>query len=149
MPEAPARENAAGENRWDDGLAVDAALDTLGQEDPRAAELVKLRYYAALTLPETAAVLGVSTRLRGRPILPNASIPRAASLRTRRGYPFSVDAQIRVKVDRPFHFVEASLLAGRKFRSTLRSLRPRAPPIRLETGLPESEASIHPYPSLA
>ncbi|MGI6419778.1 MAG: ECF-type sigma factor [Thermoguttaceae bacterium] len=34
MSEAPAIEIAAGENRWDDVLAVDAALDALGQEDP-------------------------------------------------------------------------------------------------------------------
>jgi len=64
--EVPAIENLAGENRWDDVVAVDAALDVLGQEDPRAAELVKLRYFAGLTLPEAAAVLGVSTRTADR-----------------------------------------------------------------------------------
>jgi RNA polymerase sigma factor (TIGR02999 family) len=62
----PAMENSAEENRWDDVLAVDAALDALGQEDPRGAELVKLRYFAGLTLPEAAAVLGVSTRTADR-----------------------------------------------------------------------------------
>jgi RNA polymerase sigma factor (TIGR02999 family) len=56
----------AEENRWDDVLAVDVALDALKQEDPRAAELVKLRYFAGLTLPEAATVLGVSTRTADR-----------------------------------------------------------------------------------
>jgi RNA polymerase sigma factor (TIGR02999 family) len=64
--ELPEIEDAAEENRWDDVLAVDAALDALGQEDPRAAELVKLRYFAGLPLPEAAAVLGVSTRTADR-----------------------------------------------------------------------------------
>jgi RNA polymerase sigma factor (TIGR02999 family) len=64
--EVPAIENPAEEDRWDDVLAVDAALDALGQEDPRAAELVKLRYFAGLTLPEAAAALGVSTRTADR-----------------------------------------------------------------------------------
>jgi len=56
----------AEESRWDDVLAVDAALDALGQEDPRAAELVKLRYFAGLTLPEAAAVMGVCNRTADR-----------------------------------------------------------------------------------
>jgi RNA polymerase sigma factor (TIGR02999 family) len=64
--EVAAIENGAEENRWDDVLAVDAALDALGHEDPRAAELVKLRYFAGLTLPEAAAALGVSTRTADR-----------------------------------------------------------------------------------
>jgi DNA-directed RNA polymerase specialized sigma24 family protein len=32
----------------------------LKARDPRAAELVKLRYYAGLTVPQAAQVLGVS-----------------------------------------------------------------------------------------
>jgi RNA polymerase sigma factor (TIGR02999 family) len=59
-------ENLAEEDRWDQVLAVDAALDALWQEDPRAAELVKLRYFAGLMLPEAAAVLGDSTRTADR-----------------------------------------------------------------------------------
>jgi RNA polymerase sigma factor (TIGR02999 family) len=46
----------------DDLLAVDAALQRLELTDPRAAELVKLRYFAGLTLREAAAALGVSPR---------------------------------------------------------------------------------------
>lgn len=41
-------------------LAVDEALCTLEAEDPETAKVVKLRYYAGLTVPETAAVLGTS-----------------------------------------------------------------------------------------
>jgi RNA polymerase sigma factor (TIGR02999 family) len=43
-------------------LAVHEALDALGQTDPQAAELVKLRYFVGLTMPEAAEVLGTSTR---------------------------------------------------------------------------------------
>ncbi|MHC4406584.1 MAG: sigma-70 family RNA polymerase sigma factor [Planctomycetota bacterium] len=50
------------DDRWDDVLAVDAALEALAQEDPRAAELVKLRYFGGLKLPEAAAALDVSPR---------------------------------------------------------------------------------------
>ena len=47
-------------------LAVDEALDALSEQDSRAAELVKLRYFAGLTLPEAAVVLGVTTRTADR-----------------------------------------------------------------------------------
>lgn len=43
-------------------LAVHDALDTLAQTDNRAAELVKLRYFAGFTLEEAAEVLGISPR---------------------------------------------------------------------------------------
>jgi RNA polymerase sigma factor (TIGR02999 family) len=43
-------------------LAVHDALDTLARTDPRAAELVKLRYFAGLTLEEAAEALGISAR---------------------------------------------------------------------------------------
>jgi len=64
--ETPALENVPKESRWDDVLAVDAALGALAEEDPRAAALVKLRYFAGLTLPEAAAAIGVSTRTADR-----------------------------------------------------------------------------------
>jgi RNA polymerase sigma factor (TIGR02999 family) len=41
-------------------LAVSEALDRFGQIDSTKAELVKLRYFVGLTLPEAAQVLGVS-----------------------------------------------------------------------------------------
>jgi len=41
-------------------LAVHEALDALAAHDGRKAELVKLRYFAGLTIEETADVLGVS-----------------------------------------------------------------------------------------
>jgi RNA polymerase sigma factor (TIGR02999 family) len=43
-----------------DVLALHDALDRLAARTPRRAELVKLRYFAGLTLPEAAALLGVS-----------------------------------------------------------------------------------------
>jgi RNA polymerase sigma factor (sigma-70 family) len=45
-----------------DLLALDEALDKLAATDPQAAELVKLRYFAGLTIPQAAAALGVSPR---------------------------------------------------------------------------------------
>jgi RNA polymerase sigma factor (TIGR02999 family) len=46
----------------DDLLALDEALSRLASADPQAAELVKLRYFAGLTVPQAAAVLGVAAR---------------------------------------------------------------------------------------
>jgi RNA polymerase sigma factor (TIGR02999 family) len=43
-----------------DLLALDEALQRLATRDPRAAELVKLRFFGGLTVPEAATVLGVS-----------------------------------------------------------------------------------------
>lgn len=43
-------------------LALDEALSRLGELDPRMAEVVRLRYFAGLTVAETADVLGVSPR---------------------------------------------------------------------------------------
>lgn len=45
-----------------DILALDEAITTLAGEDPRAAEVVRLRFYAGLSVEETAAALGVSER---------------------------------------------------------------------------------------
>jgi len=41
-------------------LAVHEALEKFGVEDPQKAELVKLRYFAGLSVKEAAEVLGVS-----------------------------------------------------------------------------------------
>lgn len=42
-------------------LAVDEALKKLEEEDPHLARIVMLRYFAGMTIPETAYALGVST----------------------------------------------------------------------------------------
>jgi RNA polymerase sigma factor (TIGR02999 family) len=44
-----------------DLLALDDALTRLEQQDKRRAELVKLRFFAGLTIAEAAEALGVST----------------------------------------------------------------------------------------
>jgi RNA polymerase sigma factor (TIGR02999 family) len=44
----------------DELLSLDEALDKLAAEDPRKAELVKLRYFTGLSVQEAADVLGVS-----------------------------------------------------------------------------------------
>ena len=44
----------------DDVLAIDEALTQLETEDPQAAGLVKLRFYAGLSLEEAAEVLGLA-----------------------------------------------------------------------------------------
>src|SRR5439155_23146232 len=42
-------------------LALDEALAKLGRGDPAAARLVKLRYFAGLTVDEAGQALGIST----------------------------------------------------------------------------------------
>jgi RNA polymerase sigma factor (TIGR02999 family) len=44
----------------DDLVAIDEALDRLAVVDPVKADLVKLRYFAGLTIEETAEALGIS-----------------------------------------------------------------------------------------
>ena len=51
---------AAAADNDDQLLAVHDALDKLAAQDPRKAELVKLRYFAGLTIEEAALALGVS-----------------------------------------------------------------------------------------
>jgi RNA polymerase sigma factor (TIGR02999 family) len=50
----------------EDIIALDQALTKLAEADKQAAELVQLRYFAGLTLPEAAQALGVSARTAGR-----------------------------------------------------------------------------------
>ena len=45
-----------------DLLALDEALERLAEHDAPSAELVKLRYFAGLTIPQAAEILGVSPR---------------------------------------------------------------------------------------
>jgi RNA polymerase sigma factor (TIGR02999 family) len=52
----------AGPEGPDEILAVDEALAGLAATDPQAAELVKLRYFAGLSVDEAAQALGISPR---------------------------------------------------------------------------------------
>lgn len=44
----------------DDLLALDEALSRFAAEEPAKAKLVKLRFYAGMSIPEAAAALGIS-----------------------------------------------------------------------------------------
>lgn len=46
----------------DDVLALDTALTRLAEKDPRAAKIVELRFYAGLSVEETASALELSDR---------------------------------------------------------------------------------------
>jgi len=59
LPDAAAAEPAVFEEH-DNVLAVDEALTRLAATHPEKANLVKLRYFAGLTLPEAADALGIS-----------------------------------------------------------------------------------------
>jgi RNA polymerase sigma factor (TIGR02999 family) len=50
----------------DEVLAVNDALERLHAADPQAADLVKLRYFAGLSIPAAAAVLNISARTADR-----------------------------------------------------------------------------------
>src|SRR6185369_12033116 len=50
----------------DDLLSLDDALQRLTADEPEAAEVVKLRYFAGLTAEEAAAALGISLRTANR-----------------------------------------------------------------------------------
>jgi RNA polymerase sigma factor (TIGR02999 family) len=54
--------NLASPDRPDELLAVHEALAALAAADPQAAELVKLRYFVGLPVPEAAKALNLSTR---------------------------------------------------------------------------------------
>lgn len=58
----PAHAESVADQRLAEILKVDAALDELAEQDSRAAELVKLRFFVGMTADEAAAALGVSTR---------------------------------------------------------------------------------------
>ncbi len=49
-----------------DVIALNDALERLAELDPQKARLVDLRYFAGLSIPEAAEVLGVSTATVGR-----------------------------------------------------------------------------------
>jgi RNA polymerase sigma factor (TIGR02999 family) len=58
--------NLAAAEDSDEVLAVDEALAGLAAADPQAAELVKLRYFAGLSIPEAAQTLNISPRSADR-----------------------------------------------------------------------------------
>lgn len=68
-------------------LAVDEALTFLGERDPRLTRVVECRFFGGLTVPETAAALGTSTRTverdwaRARAFLYRALVPRDETAR--------------------------------------------------------------------
>ena len=64
----------------DDLIAIDEALGRLAQESPPCAELVKLRFFAGLTLDEAAVSLGLARRTA-----PGRALPRIRPMRHRRG----------------------------------------------------------------
>lgn len=59
LEDAPA---LASDDRLDELLAIDGALDALAREDPRACRVVECRYFAGLSVEETAEALGLSAR---------------------------------------------------------------------------------------
>jgi RNA polymerase sigma factor (TIGR02999 family) len=58
--------DVADEGTAEDLLALDEALDRLAAEEPEVAEVVKLRYFAGLTIDQTASALGLSVRTANR-----------------------------------------------------------------------------------
>ncbi len=56
----------AAETPDEDLLALNEALEGLAAEEPRCAELVKLRFFVGLTLEEAALALGLSRRTTDR-----------------------------------------------------------------------------------
>jgi RNA polymerase sigma factor (TIGR02999 family) len=50
----------------EDLVALDAALTKLAETDKQAAQLVQLRYFAGLPIPEVAEILGISPRTADR-----------------------------------------------------------------------------------
>jgi RNA polymerase sigma factor (TIGR02999 family) len=59
-------EAIASDDQDDLVLAVDESLAALAQQNSQAADIVKLRYFAGLTLSEAAAALGISPRTADR-----------------------------------------------------------------------------------
>ena len=58
--------NLAAAEDSEEVLAVDEALTDLAKTDAQAAELVKLRYFVGLSIPEAAEALNISPRSADR-----------------------------------------------------------------------------------
>ena len=67
MARQPLSESQVASDETDeDLLALDEALDRLAETDAQAAQLVKLRYFAGLTIPQAAEVLDIGQRSADR-----------------------------------------------------------------------------------
>jgi RNA polymerase sigma factor (TIGR02999 family) len=58
--------NVSAEAPSEDVLALDESLTRLEEHDPEAARLVKLRYFAGMTMQQAAEALGMSLRTAER-----------------------------------------------------------------------------------
>jgi RNA polymerase sigma factor (TIGR02999 family) len=58
--------NLTSEMRSDDLIALDEALDKLTKYDKVSAELIKLRFFAGLTMDQAAEILGIGQRTADR-----------------------------------------------------------------------------------
>ena len=58
--------NVLADDRVDDVLRVDEALEALAEQDPQAADLVKLRFFVGLSLGDAAAALAIPRRTADR-----------------------------------------------------------------------------------
>jgi RNA polymerase sigma factor (TIGR02999 family) len=56
----------AADGDFEDVVALDEAVTRLEAEEPEVAEVVRLRFYAGLSIAETAGVLGVTSRTVNR-----------------------------------------------------------------------------------
>ena len=63
-----------GVGRTEDSIAIDDALQALARKDARQAQIVELRFFGGLTLPEIAVVLGVA------PITVSRAVDQGAGL---------------------------------------------------------------------
>jgi RNA polymerase sigma factor (TIGR02999 family) len=67
LKRVPLDELAVAAPQSDDRLIeLDEALEKLQQKDPRKAELVKLRYFAGLTIEQATEALGIATSTADR-----------------------------------------------------------------------------------
>lgn len=67
MARLPLDESAlAAPELHEDLLALDEALDKLAEQDQAAAQIVRLRYFAGVTLSEAAQLLDISARSADR-----------------------------------------------------------------------------------
>jgi RNA polymerase sigma factor (TIGR02999 family) len=66
-PQIPMEELTVADSFPDDRmLALDATLEALEQANPQIAEVVKLRFFAGLKMPELASAIGIPLRTAER-----------------------------------------------------------------------------------